>query len=235
MTGRTCAGAAVVALALGLAGCGRPAGDTTAPEAAPTASAPVIAASLAPFGDGFPKAGDPCRRLGESAATADWLDDSAILVGCPTAEAAAALGGRVLATVEGTTVVTVPTGDANAGLKAAVPGDGDGQGDAKVAGTDYNAVGELPCAFDGGEPKARCKAGVKRRWGEDGTTLVEVTMPGGQTRAIFFRGMDAYSASGAEADGSAGYAFKAERKGDETLIRFGPERYVVPDVFVSGD
>jgi hypothetical protein len=224
------AGSLAIILAVALAACGKPAEDTSMPAADAAATAGVAAAipaSLAPFGDGWPKAGDPCRRLGESPATANWLDDSAVLVGCPTAEAAAALGGKVLATVEGVTVVTVPTADANAGMPAA-------DGDAKVAGTDYNATAELPCAVDGGDTRLRCKAGVKRKWGEDGTTLVEVTKPDGRMRALFFKGTEATGADSAQADGSAAYDFKAERMGDETRISFGPERYVVPDAFVVG-
>ncbi len=218
---------AALAAALLLAACGQ---GSKAPEAAQTTAAAKPAAiptSLAPFGEGWPKAGDPCRRLGESAATANWLDDSAVLVGCPTAEAAAALGGKTVATVEGVTVVSVPTGDANAGMVMT--------DDARVEGTDFNATAELPCATDGGDTKLRCKAGVKRKWGEDGTTIVEVTRPDGGTRSLFFRGTEAFSASSSEADGSAAYAFKAVRSGDETRISFGPERYVVPDVFVVGD
>ena len=224
--------AATTALAgvLMLAACGQPKADS-APAEAP-APAAVIPAGLAPFGEGYPNAGDPCRRLGESPATANWLDDSAVLVLCPTAQAAAALGGRVVDTVEGVTLVSIPTGDANAGMPA---GDGDSRGDAKVEGTDYNATAELPCAVDGGDTKLRCKAGVKRNWGDDGTTIVTVTRPDGGSRSLFFKDGKALSADGAEADGSAAYAFKAERVGDESLISFGPERYVVPDVFVTGD
>jgi hypothetical protein len=226
----TLATTTALAGALILSACGQPKADSTPAEA--LAAPAAIPASLAPFGEGYPNAGDPCRRLGESPATANWLDDSAVLVGCPTAEAAAALGGRVVHTVEGITLVSISTGDANAGLLA---GDGDGQGDAKVEGTDYNATAELPCAVDGGETKLRCKAGVKRNWGEDGTTIVTVTRPDGSSRSLFFKDGKALSADGAEADGSAAYAFKAERVGDESRISFGPERYVVPDVFVVGD
>jgi hypothetical protein len=163
-----------------------------------------------------------------------------VLIGCPGAEAAAALGGEVVATVEGITLVSIPLGDANVGMPESAPapaaaGSGDaGSGDALVPGTDYNATASVACGFDGSEPTGSCPAGVKRNWGEDGTTLVEITKPDGRKRALFFRGTTPYGADSAQADGSAGWSFEVSRRDDQSVIRFGPESYVVVDAFVVG-
>jgi hypothetical protein len=95
------------------------AADTSEPEA-PATTATAWPAALNPFGDGYPKAGDVCRRVGESAATANFLDDSAVLVGCPVTETAtiAALGGRQVGSVESIALISIPQDDANAGMSA---------------------------------------------------------------------------------------------------------------------
>jgi hypothetical protein len=95
--------------------------DTSEPQA-PAETVFVWPSAFRVMGDGYPKAGDPCRRLGESAATVDYLDDSAILVGCPgKAEEAAtaalvAAGGKVVGAADGVTIISIPQGDANAGM-----------------------------------------------------------------------------------------------------------------------
>lgn len=226
-------GLITVAVALAVSGCQRSAGPgdavappaaDAAPAAAPTATWP---ASLTVVGEGFPNAGDPCRVIGESAATADFLDHTATLAGCLSAEDAASLGGRVVATVDGVTLVSVPTA-------AAMPGDGDGQGDALVPGTAYNATAQIRCSGYEGAPAGMCDAGVVR--GTETGTYVEVALPDGRKRTIFFNADGSFlSFSTAEADGTAAMPISSIREGDTTIATLGTERYEIPDAFVMGD
>ena len=70
--------------------------------------------SLTIIGDGYPSPGDPCRRVGESAATLNMLDDTRTLIGCPLPQndprvaALLANGGRVVGTIEGVVLISVP-------------------------------------------------------------------------------------------------------------------------------
>lgn len=186
--------------------------------------------SLPVFGDGFPQSGSPCRRIGESSTTVDLLDDSAALVGCPSAADAEALGGKVLKTIDGVTLVSVPA------ASPTVAGDGDGQGDAVVAGTDYNATAKLRCQGYRGMAATMCDAGVKRNQ-EDGQTLVFIDWPDGvnSRMLIFDEAGKTIGANTNEADGSAKFQVKGEKSGDTTIVTIGPERYEIPDVFLKGD
>lgn len=220
---RTCLISTVAALAL--SGCQKAAEKSEAPTDATVQSA--WPASLTVVGDGFPKAGDACRIIGESAATSNYLDDSATLAGCLSADDAAKLGGKVVATVDGVTLVSVPA-------NATKSGDGDGQGDAKVAGTNYNATAQIPCSGYKGAAAGMCDAGVVRNT-ETGTSI-DVTLPDGGKRTIFFNKDGGFlSFSTAQADGTAGLKISSSRKGDTTIATLGTERYEIPDVFVIGD
>ncbi|WP_324828265.1 hypothetical protein [Qipengyuania zhejiangensis] len=107
------------ASALALAACGGADADTSEPDVAVEDIA-IIPESLAPFGDGYPNSGDPCLRLGESAATSNYLDDSATLVGCPSEAAAEAVGGNIVGNIDGVRLVSVPMGDANIGMTSPI-------------------------------------------------------------------------------------------------------------------
>lgn len=103
--------------------------------------------------------------------------------------------------------------------------------DALVPGTEFHAVAEIPCGI-GESIDATCKAGVKRN--PDRTSFVEVTKPDGMKRILFFQGTNASGADSSEADGSSSYRFLWHREDDWTVIRYGPERYRIPDALIIG-
>jgi hypothetical protein len=213
------------ATALALSGCQQSTDRSAAPKA--EATQPTWPASLTVVGDGFPSPGDKCRRIGESAATVDFLDHTATLAGCLSADDAARLGGRVVATVDGVTLVSIPVG-------AAQPGDGDGQGDARVAGTEYNATAQIRCSGYKGSAATMCDAGVVR--GTETGTYVDVTLPDGGKRTVLFNDDGSFlSFSTSEADGTSAMKIGSSRQGDTTIATLGTERYEIPDVFVMGD
>jgi len=185
-------------------------------------------ASLRPFGDAYPGPGSACRRVGETKATIDFLDDSAMLIGCPDSKAAAALGGRVVATIDGVTLVSVQL----QGMRSAA---GAGGSDAVVPGTGYNATAEVKCSGYRKHPAGRCPAGVKR--GTEGAlTVIDITWPDGDSRALYFEASGRFvGANTNQADGSAAFQPKAERQGGTIVVTIGPERYEFAEVFVSGD
>lgn len=71
-------------------------------------------ASVGAFGGGYPMDRDPCRKLGETPVTGDYLDHTRDLVGCPggpdsaVARALVAGGGRVVGQHDGVTMISIP-------------------------------------------------------------------------------------------------------------------------------
>ncbi len=186
------------------------------PAAAAATTATTIPAALAPFGNGYPTDGSPCRRLGESPQTSQWLDDSTILVGCPTSAAVQTLNGTVVGKVNGITIISIPLAKPSASAAPSAPAQGT----------------HIACAATAAGPTSQCATEVTKNWGEDKTTLVKVTKPDGTTRSLFFHGTTPYGADSAESDGSAGFDFTVSRHGGNSVITFGPERYIVPDALV---
>jgi hypothetical protein len=111
-----------------------------------------------------------------------------------------------------------------AGEKSAAAGH-----DAKVAGTDFNATGDIPCSMGGGQPAGSCKFGVKREGGGSGTVVV--TKPDGRTRSIFFDKGKAIGYDQSQADPGE---FRASKEADLFVVHIGSERLEIPDVVISG-
>lgn len=102
-------------------------------------------------------------------------------------------------------------------------------GDAKVAGTNYHATGEIPCAMSASQPTHSCHFGVTRQG--NGDAIVTVTRIGGGTRTLYFKKGEATGYDQSQADSGQ---FSAKKQGDLSIIHIGGERYEIPDAVVSG-
>ena len=124
--------AACAVVVVVLAACSPPAAPDPVPAPAPPPPAPLVPDdvagppplvsngdfdwpdSVAAFGAGYPKAGDPCRNLGEASATGEYLDHTLDLVGCPggpetpAARALIAAGGHLNGQHDGVAMISMP-------------------------------------------------------------------------------------------------------------------------------
>jgi hypothetical protein len=187
-----------------------------------------IPAMLAPFGDGFPKSGDVCRKLGESPATSNWLDDSAQLVGCPGSVSALKLGGRIVDVVKGVVMVSIPLEQ-----RSAAPRSVEEMPDRLILSP---VIMRLPSfTVRMAHLSSVCaRRGVRRADLPAGISLVEVTGMHGKKRVFFFRGTQVIGVELAQAKRTAAVRFKASRTGDTTRIGFGRESYTIPDALIEG-
>ena len=86
--------------------------NTAAPSGSPTL--PGWPSTLRPIGGAYPAAGSPCRRVGETAATINYLGDSSVLVGCPLGRrhwrvrSLLARGGKVVGSEAGVLLISIP-------------------------------------------------------------------------------------------------------------------------------
>jgi hypothetical protein len=204
--------------ALSLAACSQP--EQTSPTAPistpPQASTPFAwPATLRIVGHGYPAAGAACRRIGETAATVDYLDDSADLVGCPASDqvAIAALGGKSVGQVDGVALISVPR-RAPLVTEAA---------DARVPGTAFSAVASIGCRGPGLPPSGQCQAGVVRR--ADRSADVTLLLEDGKGRTLSFDAQGQTRAPGA----------RSSMTGQDTVtVTIDQERYDVPTALLWG-
>jgi hypothetical protein len=102
----TCGGLLMVALLA--VGCQQPAATEKAKVAEPASTPAIWPDSLTPaLGGGYPNSNDPCRSIGETPLTNNYLSDSAILVGCLTKADADKLGGEQVGVVDGVIMVSI--------------------------------------------------------------------------------------------------------------------------------
>lgn len=100
-------------------------------------------------------------------------------------------------------------------------------GDALVAGTPYNATGELPCILKNFPDTLRCPYGVIRS--STGLASVFITLPDNDERLIEFRQGKPVA--------PAGVTMSSSTVGDMTTVVLddGAETYTIADVVFSGD
>lgn len=178
--------------------------------------------SLKAFGEGYPTKESRCRRVGDSAATAPFVDRTTMLVGCPgprssyvTAKFLHEHGGRAVAIVDGFTLIAMPLSEEGAGARA----------------RDRSVTGQLRCSRSS-TTGAPCTYRVVRRDG--GIVTVTIAWPDGKSRAIYFSNGKVVGADTNKADGSAKFRVQSVKELDVYAVTVGPEFYEIPDSVIGG-
>jgi hypothetical protein len=103
-------------------------------------------------------------------------------------------------------------------------------GDATVAGTNYNATGLIDCVRNADAAAQSCAFGVIRQGGGNGAVTIE--WPEGGGRTIFFEAGTPVSYDQSQAD--QGREMTVTRDGDNSIVFVGQERFVIPDAVIFG-
>lgn len=112
-------------------------------------------------------------------------------------------------------------------LREAAASEGASPDDALVPGTNYHAVGRIPCAL-GGQPDVKdCEFGVTR--GSPGVATVFITLPNGFIRVLAFD-------NGKVSPQSAVTSFESSRESDNTIVKVNglDEFYKISDAVING-
>jgi len=100
----------------------------------------------------------------------------------------------------------------------------------------YRAVVRIECSIDGRPVDGGCMAGIVDDQGEDGSSLVEITGPGGLKRVIFVDPQgEPFGADNTEPDNPAGWEMSVNREGGRVTVELGPEHYAWPATLLQGD
>lgn len=102
--------------------------------------------------------------------------------------------------------------------------------DATVAGTDFQATGQIPCARDRGQPMGSCRYGVRRDG--KGSGSITVSWPGGGNRVIFYEDNTPVRFDQSQADGDV--KMQVGHEADLFHVRIGAQRFEIPLAVMTG-
>jgi len=102
--------------------------------------------------------------------------------------------------------------------------------DGMVAGTPFNATGEINCAREAGQPLGPCKFGVIRQ--ASGQAELTVFWPDGGSRVIYFEKGAPVRYDESQADGGAKLTFT--RNTDLLSVTIGTQRFEFPEAAITG-
>ena len=95
------------------------------------------------------------------------------------------------------------------------------------------SISSIPCGLND-RISTTCPISVRADPVGQDNWFVTIERPNGLPRTIFFSENEPWGGDGAEADGSAAFEFSYQRSERESIVSFGPERYVIPDAVIPG-